>query len=192
MFLAAGLALAACATGTSTRIVESWKAPGAGPLRFNKVLALAILNNESIRSFAEDELQADLKGVQSVQGYKVLSVADFGDRERAKEVLRREGFDGVIVLRLAAAKQDVSWTVHEDPLSDNTYGGSFWGSYGMPAELNVDTTIRVEINIYSLPEDKLIWAGVSETFNPQHTQQVVAAVVEAAGKALRRQGLIQG
>lgn len=62
----------------------------------------------------------------------------------------------------------------------------------MPAELNVDTTIRVEINIYSLPEDKLIWAGVSETFNPQHTQQVVAAIVEAAGKALRRQGLITG
>ncbi|HEX6902423.1 MAG TPA: hypothetical protein VF789_22075 [Thermoanaerobaculia bacterium] len=190
--LAAGLALAACATGTSTRIVESWKAPDAGPLRFNKVLALAILDNEDIRSLAEDELQADLKGVQAVQGYKFLSVADFGDRERAKEVLQREGFDGVVVLRLAAAKQDVSWTVHDDPLSDNTYGGSFWGGYGMPPELNVGTTVRVEINIYSLPDDKLIWAGVSETFNPQHTQQVVAAIVEAAGKALRRQGLITG
>lgn len=190
--LAAGLALAACATGTSTRIVESWKAPGAGPLRFNKVLALAILNNEDTRSLAEDELQADLKGVPAVQGYKVLSVADFGDPERAKEVVRKEGFDGAVVLRLAAARQDVNWTVHDDPLSDNTYGGSFWGYYGMPAELNVGTTVRVEISIYSLTEDKLIWSGVSETFNPQHTQQVVAAIVEAAGKALRRQGLITG
>lgn len=187
--LAAGLALAACASGTSTRIVESWKAPGAGPLRFNKVLALAIVKNDDIRKLAEDELQADLKGVQAVQGYKFIRTEDFGDRERAKEVLLREGFDGVIALRMAAARNEMSWTVHEPLGSDATFWGGF---YGLPPELNASTVVRVEISIYTLPEDKLVWSGVSETFNPQHSQQVVAAIVEAAGKALRRQGLITG
>jgi hypothetical protein len=187
--LAAGLALAACASSTSTRIVDSWKAPGAGPLRFNKVLALAILKNDDIRKLAEDELQADLRGVQAVQGYKLISTADFGDREGAKALLLREGFDGVVALRLVAARNEVSWTVHEPLGSDATFWGGF---YGLPPELNADTVVRVEINIYSLTEDKLIWGGVSETFNPQHSQQVVADTVEAAGKALRRQGLISG
>jgi hypothetical protein len=184
VFLAAGLALAACA---STSIVNSWKAPEAGPLRFNKVLALAIVQNESIRSLAEDALQHDLRGVQAVQGYKVFGAAELADLERMKERLRQNDFDGVIALRLVSSQQEVGWTATSVPLE------SFWGYYDSaypPAEMQVDTIVRVEIKIYSITEDKLMWSGVSESFNPKDAQQLVSAIVAAAGKELRRQGLI--
>ncbi len=184
MFLAAGLALAACA---STSIVESWKAPEAGPLRFKKVLALAIVKNESLRGRAEDALQSNLRGVQAVQGYKLIGAAELGDLERLKERLRQEGFDGVVALRLDSSRQEMSWTSTSMPLE------SFWGYYNTsypPAELTADTIVRVEIKIYSLAEDKLMWAGVSESFNPKDAQQLVSEIVAAAGKELRRQGLI--
>jgi hypothetical protein len=185
VLLAAGLALAAC--GASTRIVESWKAPEAGPLRFNKVLALAVLKNEDVRRIAENALQGSLRNVQAVQSYKLFDAAELADRERLKERLREEGFDGVIALRLVSSTQEAGWTVAAVPLE------SFWGYYGAtypPAEMRVDTVARVEINVYSLAEDKLIWKGVSETLNPQNAGQLVGDIVAAAGKKLRSQGLI--
>ena len=184
VFLAAGLALAACA-GTS--IVDSWKAPGAGPLRFKKVLALAIVKNDSIRRRAEDALQSSLRSVQAVQSYKLFDSAELADRERLKAQLRLDGFDGVIALRVAGSRQELSYTTAAMPLED------FWGYYGAaypPTEMNVDTIARVEIKIYSLADDKLVWAGVSETFNPKDAGQLVADIVAAAGQELRRQGLI--
>jgi hypothetical protein len=184
VFFAAGLALAACA-GTS--IVESWKAPGAGPLHFNKVLALAIVQNDDIRRTAEDALQGNLRSVQAVQSYKLFSAAELADRERLKERLRQEGFDGVVALRLAGSRQELSYTTPSVPLED------FWGYYGAaypPTEMNVDTVARVEIKVYSLTDDKLIWTGTSETFNPKGAPQLVSDIVVAAGRELRRQGLI--
>jgi hypothetical protein len=186
VLLTAGLALAACA-GTS--IVDSWKAPEAGPLRFNKVLALAIVKNDSIRRRAEDALQGSLRSVQAVQSYKLFDAAELADRERLKAQLRLDGFDGVIALRLDGSRQELSYTTAAVPLQD------FWGYYGAaypPTEMNVDTIARVEIKIYSLNDDKLVWAGVSETFNPKDAGQLVADIVAAAGQELRRQGLISG
>lgn len=182
VLLAAGLALAACAS-TRSGIVESWKAPQAGPLRFNKVLALAVLDNESLRSRAEDALKANLRGVEAVQGYKIFSVADLADRARLEEQLRQDGFDGVVVLSLAGSEQEIGWTSSHDPLAEEF-------AWYPTEQMAIDTIIRVEIKVYSLAEEKLLWGGVSQTFNPKDTHDLVSKIVAAAGKELRRQGLI--
>ncbi|MES1211249.1 MAG: hypothetical protein ABUL63_02830 [Acidobacteriota bacterium] len=181
VLLATGLALAACA---STSIVESWKAPeAAGPLRFNKVLALAVLDNESTRSRAEDALQANLPNVQAVQSYKIFTIAELEDLTGLKERLRQDGFDGVVVLSLAGAEQKVGWTSTNDPWAEEY-------AWYPTEQMAVDTIVRVEIKIYSLTEDKLIWGGLSQSFNPKDTENLVSEIAAAAGKELRRQGLI--
>jgi hypothetical protein len=184
-FLVAGLGIAACA---STRIVESWKAPGAGQLHFKKVLAVAILKNQGLRQNAEDALKGNLKSVQAVQSYTMFDLGDLADRDKAKERLRQEGFDGVVALRLTQSRQELSWTTSPTMPVD-----TFWGYYGSsyPAmDMRVDTVVMVEIKIYSLTDDKLIWAGVSETFNPTNSVGLINEIAVEAGKELRRQGLI--
>lgn len=181
VLLVAGLALGACAS-TSTKIIESRKAPGAGPLRFNKVLALAVLDNESLRSRAEDALRASLRNVQAVQGYKVFSIAELEDRERVEERLRQDGFDGVVALSPASSQQKLGWTAHHDPLAEFVWYPT--------EELAVDTIHQVEIKVYSLAEKKLIWAGISKTYNSMSAEDLISKVAAAAGQELRRQGLI--
>jgi hypothetical protein len=185
VLLAAGLALAACAS-TKSGLIESWKAPeAAGPLRFNKVVALAILDNESLRTRAEDALKANLPNVQAVQGYKMFSISELTgltDLTELKERLRKDGFDGVVLLSLAGSEQKVGWTSTHDPLAEFVW---------YPTEqIAVDTIIQVEIKIYSLADDKLMWAGISQTFNHKDTNDLISKVAAAAGKELRRQGLI--
>ena len=189
VLLAAGLALAAC--GASTKIVDSWKAPGAGPQSFKKVLALAIVKNDAVRENAENAIRANIHGPEVVQSYKVLSAEDLKNREQAKERLRQEGFDGVVALRLVSAEQELGWAPGVAPVG-------FWGSYDTyyssayypSAEVYVETVVRVEINVYSLTEDKLIWGGVSESIDPKGVQDLIAKIAEAAGRELRRQGLL--
>jgi hypothetical protein len=182
--LGAGLAFAACA---STSLVESWKAPGAGPLRFNKVLALAIVKDESVRRVAEDALQATLKSVRAEPSYRVLEGANVADGEQLKEMkgrLQQDGFDGVVALRMVSSQQQASWTPIVIPLE------AFWGTGSPAAEMSVETVARVEIKLYSLSDDKLIWSGCSETHDPKNAEQLVQEVVAAAGRELRKQGLI--
>jgi hypothetical protein len=182
VLLAAGLALAACASARSG-IVESWKAPGAGPLRFNKVLALAVLDNEDLRSRAEDAIKANLRNVQAVQGYKIFSIAELADRERLEERLRQEGFDGVVALSPASAEEVVGWASSLDPVAEEF-------AWYPTEQMAIDTIHQVEIKVYSLTEKKLIWAGISKTFNPKAAEDLIAKVAAAAGQELRRQGLL--
>jgi len=184
--LAAGLALTACA---STRIVDSWKAPGAGPLHFNKVLALAVVQNDSIRRTAEDELQADLVNVKAVQSYKVLGAANPGDLEAVKAILHQNGFDGVVALSVGSAREELSWAPAGQP-GGASFSGFYNYSYGSSYMLS-DTVVRVEVSVFSLTEDKLLWSGVSESFNPNDTANLVYAIAKAAGAEMRRQGLIK-
>lgn len=177
-------ALAACTSLTSIR--ESWKAPDAGPVHFEKVLVLARVQDQSARRVAEDTLQAKLVGTSAVQSYKVLTTEDLGDKERTKARLRDGGFDGAVIVRLVSADQRIT-----------TYAGTsggFWGSswyYSYPyTDVQVDTVVQVEINLYSLTEDKLLWAGRSETIDPRSIEQLISEIVDAAGEEMRKQGLI--
>jgi hypothetical protein len=181
--LIAASALAACSSLTT--ITESWKAPGTASLHFQKVVVLALVRDEAARRVAEDALQAKLVGVPTVQSYKVLGPEDYRNKERAKGRLREDGFDGVVALRVVSSEQHAT----------GVPGGysSFWGYYDAfypPMDLRLETVVRVEINVYSLTEDKLLWAGRSETLDPQSITQLISEIVAAADKELRKQGLI--
>jgi hypothetical protein len=73
----------------------------------------------------------------------------------------------------------------------------FWGCYGHawpivydPGYLRTDTIVQVETKVYSLTDDKLIWADLSETFNPRDAQALVRSGAQAVANDLQKQGLI--
>lgn len=69
------------------------------------------------------------------------------------------------------------------------YYGYGWPTVYAPAHLQADTVVTIETNVYSVTEDKLLWSGISETFNPSDVATVVNDIADAASRELRRQGL---
>jgi hypothetical protein len=72
-----------------------------------------------------------------------------------------------------------------------------WGYYGYsygvvftPGSSRTDRTLVVETLIYSLPLDKLLWAGVATTNNPKEAPKFMRELVEAALKEMKKQRLI--
>jgi len=100
---------------------------------------------------------------------------------------------GLVAMRLIKSEKQVTLV----PGGYATSFPRFWGYYGHawpivydPGYLRTDTIVQVETKVYSLTDDKLIWAGLSETFNPRDAQALVRGVEQAVAKDLQKQGLI--
>src|SRR6478736_8890024 len=124
------LLLAGC--GPSTKIEKTWTDPSFTPASvqsYKKILVMGLLKDESTRRIAEDKMVAAFKNVTAVQSYSYLQPADT-IRSEVEDKLKKDGFDGVVIMRLADVDKSVSY------VPGTTYGGwygyRYGGVYGSP------------------------------------------------------------
>ena len=196
--LLCALALTACA---SNPFVTSWKAPDAAPLQLQgaKVGAVVMMRNEAARRVAEDALAREIsvRGGQGIPGYTLFPDSQPSNEAEAKAAFERAGMQGVVVMRPTSVDKEVV----SDPaaFTPAVYGG-YWGGYyghgwGAPwdtvgGEIRTNTIVTIETLVYSLVQNKLVWAGQSRTTNPQSVNTVVKKLSAAAAKELEKQGLL--
>mgnify|MGYP003393899811 CR=1 FL=1 len=72
------------------------------------------------------------------------------------------------------------------------YWGYGWGSVYSPGYVTSDTKVTLETLIYSLEQDKLIWAGTSETLNPEQTGDFIREVANGVAGEMEKSGLVGG
>jgi hypothetical protein len=200
--LAAGACLAAAAC-TSTTFNSTWKAPGAGPLNFKgkKVAALVVSKEEGVRYGAEDALAREItaRGAVGIPAYSLIPKELTQDKEKAKEFLAKAGVAGVVAMRAVGKEQQLSSspaTYYGGPYYATFWGGGYygwgWGGVYDPGYLRTDTIVYVEILVYSLEQDKLVWAGRSQTTNPEKVGPFIQELTAKAAAEMKKQGLIQG
>lgn len=60
-----------------------------------------------------------------------------------------------------------------------------------PGITREDEVVVVETLVFSVPQNKLLWAGVTETTNPKNATQVIKDVVAATVREMEKQGLVR-
>ena len=191
------VALAACA---STSFNTTWKAPDAQPLTFkngDKVLAMVVSPNESTRRGAEASLAAELtkQGLEGVPAYTVIPSEAIRDKDKARELVRASGAVGVVAMRVTGQEKEVSSSpgMYTGPYYGGFWGGYYgwgWGAAYSPGYLRTDTIVSVETLVYDLNQNKLVWAGQSETTNPSKAESFIRELVDESVKEMKKQGLI--
>ncbi|HEX7840287.1 MAG TPA: hypothetical protein VF469_22570 [Kofleriaceae bacterium] len=184
--LAVALAFAAC--GGSTTIEQSWKAPNLPPNNLRNVVTVCISRDATMRRTVEDSMAQRLAhmGVRAVPTYSILSDDDLKDRDRAKAKLVAGGYDGVVALRLVGKETKLVAT----PMTFDGYWGMAWpGAYG-PGYLSTETVVRVETNVFSLADNKLVWSGLSKTVDPNTMRSAVDDITKVVAKALENQQIV--
>ncbi len=178
---------------SSTRIVEQWTAPGLeqADLRFEHVVAVAVVASETQQRVAEDALVARASRVKITPAYQVMSPADRGSVERAREVLTGLGIDGAIVVQLIGVDQEQTYVAGSMVPGGfyGRYGGSWAGVYS-PGYVVTDTVVRIETSLYDVKEGRLLWTALSETMNPSTLDDLIEEIVVAARTELAEQGLL--
>ena len=179
------LLLVAC--GPSTKITKSWTDPSFTPSAaqsYKKILVMGLLKDESTRRIAEDKMVAAFKNVTGVPSYSYLQPSDTV-RSIVEERLKKDGFDGVVIMRLADVDKSVSY------VPGTSYGGWYGYRYASPGYYQEDKTFYVETNFYSLPETKLLWSGTTSSLNPNKLDRTLDDIIATLKGQLQKEKLIK-
>ena len=193
--------LSSCA---SSGFVASWRAPDASPLQVkgSKVGAVVMIRDEASRRVAEDALAREInaRGAQGIPGYTVMPDSRPETEADARMAFEHAGVQGIVVMRPVSVDKQVvvSPVTYLEP-SYSAYWGGYYGygwnrPWALPVaaepDVHTNTIVTIETLVYSLRQNKLVWAGRSQTTNPSDVAALVKKLSAAAAKELQRQGLL--
>ena len=195
------VAVVAVGCASSTKFTSTWKEPGAGPIDVTgqKVAVFVISPHDSVRRSGETLMAKEIteRGAQGVAGYTLMSPEEVKDVEIAKAKLEEGNFDAVLTIHAVDSKQETTWTPGTSYAAWPGYYGS-WGGYwgygwGMaydPGYMRTDTIVSVETMIYDVESGEPIWAGRSETTNPDELSKAISDLADELGDELVKSGLL--
>lgn len=181
------LLIAGLASGKSSKVLMSWKNPTYVPVKkLHRVLALGLSDKTVIRADFEDALAARLaeSGLEAVPGNTILLRPESTklDLNYLRTQIRNNNIDAVVVARLIKVENNVTYIPGGTYIVPYHYYNTFYGYYGAvysvvstPDYLRKEKKVRIETNLYvtSSSEGELVWAGITDTFNPTNVHKAI-------------------
>ena len=191
-----GTGLMSC--GPSTTLKNSWRDPSfTGPLEFNKVLVVMVTKDGSTRRTVEDDIAQRISAkrqVEAVPSYTILMESDLRNTEHAKQIVRDAGFDGAVMLRVVGVDKETTYVPGTYPSPYYNFWGYYdyaWPAVYDPGYMQTDTIVNIETMVYSIKDEKLVWTGTTESFNPSDVDDLVAGIGAAVSSEMAKEGLIK-
>jgi hypothetical protein len=199
--LVASVAMGAAACAATT-FNSSWKAPGAEPLNFKgKKVAALVMAQEGVRFGAEDALAREItkQGAVGIAAYSLIPKELTKDKDKAKEFLEKAQIAGVVAMKVVGKDQQVTSspaTYYGSPYYSSFWGGGGfyawgWGGVYDPGYVRTDTVVAVQTLVFSMAQDKLVWAGQTQTTNPEKVGPFIQDLTDKVAAELKKQGLIR-
>ena len=194
--LIATLMTVAC---TSTQIISSWREADKTVTinQLNKVLVVALFNNETNRHKAEDQMAGYLNG-KGVVSYNYFS--DKFNRKNEdviRETISADGFDGAVTMRLIDVEKEKIYLPSNQPLYpaySRNFPAYYYRNYGYYQQQDYYRTTRiytVETNVYSIKENKIIWTGITKTTDPEGVNKLTGEIAQVVYKQMVKEGFIK-
>lgn len=189
------LAISSC---SSTKITSTWREPNKeiSLNKLNKVLVVALFQNETSRRKAEDQMVSYFYG-KGVASYNYLDKDISTKNENAiREKIKNDGFDGAVTMRLLDVdKEDVysRGNISMYPSYYRNFSGYYfrnWGYFSDPGYYSTAKTYTVETNVFSIKEDKIIWSGITKTTDPSGVTKMTDEIGKAVFNEMVKEGFI--
>ncbi|MEI3789345.1 MULTISPECIES: hypothetical protein [unclassified Chryseobacterium] len=184
---------------SSTHIASSWRDPDKQihPTDWKKVLVVALLRNETNRRSAEDEMAKYLDG-KGITSYSYLD-ENFNrkDEQALRSKIKKDGFDAAITMRLIDVDKEKVYTPQQYymyPMYYNdfiTYYYRNWMYYNIPGYYTITKKFIIETIIYSIKDDKIIWSGITETYDPKGVKRLTNEIARALRNKMQQEGFIE-
>ena len=165
--------LAALPLLASTKIVHRWVLTGLPMPHFHKMLVASIMENYLIRQEFEDQMKTLLAkyGVEGVQSYMVLPPRNEMMEGELKQRIKESSLDSVLVIRPKAVRKEteqvITGGIYVPPPGYYTfwpYWNMAYGNFYPTSSYSKEKIIiRVEFNLFSTKDERLIWSGETDT-----------------------------
>lgn len=189
------LVLVGCAT---TTLVSTWEDP-AYTQKIDKILVLGMSKNEGIRTKYEHTLASAInaQGAQAEPAAAYLPSNVEPTREGVQAAIAGKGFDTVLVTRVISSTTEERYVPGTPYIAPAPYYQGFYDYYLQtfpivysPGYVVNDKVVNLETNVYDIESGKLVWAVVSESFNPENLDKEIDALSELIVSQLKEDGML--
>jgi hypothetical protein len=173
----------------STQLVQSWQAPSFGDKPVEKILVLGVFENELNRRLYEDAVVKALEQESrlAITGYAFMTnAAEYDVKEKIRAVVGKTRADAVMIVTLMGVEKKERYMpprVYYEPVWGNNRGAYNYSfvSYILdydPGYTVTDTIVKLEITVFSVKTEQMIWTGATRSVNPISDKKIAE---EAAG-----------
>ena len=195
LFLLTTVLLVSCST--SNKISNSWKNPEATleSTKFQTVAVFAMVKNPDMRMDVEEALASQMPNTIAVPSYKMITNEELADLNTVKQKLNERGMQGALLIRVKKVDEKTSYySSGMYPSAYYTFGGYYnyaWNyMYDPYMYSSTNVYVDLEILIYSIKDDQLIWYGESTSVNPESIQQSISELAVSVKNQLVEDGLL--
>jgi len=192
------LSLSACST---TELVNRWHDKeyiGPPPER---ILIIGLVQDDIKRRALEEGFVERLEkmGITGVSSFRLMPDPEDADQEEElKAVVRQANADSILIARLQGIDKEETYIPPRTewvPFMGLGYG--YYGYYSLsyhavyrPGYTRLDTVVRLETKVFSTDDDRLLWAGHTESFNPDSTTRVIRELADVVVRDMQKSGLL--
>ncbi|QWV95395.1 DUF4136 domain-containing protein [Geomonas oryzisoli] len=193
--------LCSCA---SVSVVDTWRNPTLTGSRVHKVLVVSFARKEGSRAVYENTLVSELHkhGVEAVASYSILSQATLPDWHALDRAVRSTGSQGIITIQTIKVEKQttVQPSAIASPYPGYWYPPAFpdWNFPGYyqsmalygPTYVTTYDIATMQVNLFDVSSDKLLWAGTMQTYEPEAVTKVGKDLAHKVVTSLKKEGLI--
>jgi hypothetical protein len=180
----------------STRIIRSWRDTDAfiNTSRPAKFMIAALLKNETVRRRTEDLMLAYYPE-RGIASYKELGIRPLNEPEKFyTDKLVKDGIDMVVIVRMIKYDKKKMFAQGQWPAYYNNWKDYYnfaSPAYYTPDFYAIDRLYNVEVNIYALATNKLIWTGITSTMNASGPDNLFDDVINIIHDYMVKEGFLQ-
>ena len=182
---------------SSNKISNSWTNPevNAESVKFQTVAVFAMVKDQQMRQDVEEAIASQMPNTVAVPVYKMISNEELADIDAVKKKLSERGMEGALVLSVRNVDQKTTYySSGMYPSAYYNFGGYYnyaWNyMYDPYGYSSTNVYVDLEILIYSLKNDQLVWYGESISVNPESIQQTISELAVSVKNQLVEDGLL--
>jgi hypothetical protein len=178
--LIAMLSLVVLPVLASTKAIHHWVVSGIPMPQFHRMLVAGMLDNYVTRQEFEDQLKKLLAkyGVEGVQSYLILPPNNEMMERELKQRINESSLDSVLVIRpnqQTQAEDEVRKASYVPPADYYTfwpYWNATYGDFPANSSDNHSTVVRLEFNLYSTKDERLVWSGETDAIHSKDFEKL--------------------
>jgi len=190
--------LAGC--GASTNMTGQWADPTVSKGEFKKVLVIGLTDQGAMRRVFETQMCGDFSshGIQSVASADHMPLEMQISEDNLRQQFKDMNIDAVLTARLLGVDQQADYIPGDTYVVPYDYYRGFYGYYNTvypvvstPGYWSTYSVAKVETNLYRVGDAKLVWGGVSETFDYADAMDGIRSFSHTVVSALIKDGFFE-
>jgi hypothetical protein len=194
IFLFSSFIVMALAWAGDIKFDYTWKSPDAQPVIFagKKVAVVLVSTDRAGRRAVEDSMAKEItkRGAEGVASSEIISETDLKNPDVAKAKFAEAGIAGVMVIRATPkGGEPVDPNMWKDPMYKDVWGFTSRSWNQESGETKKDVKFRVEIAIYSVEQQNLVWIGTTQ-MKSSKLVEFIQGVIDQIAEEMQKENLL--